>query len=374
MCNIADVTTPTCIECRRPFRPNRQLATLPIGRRIAFDPERGHVWRICQGCGAWNLLGREESELGLAELRHRSGGGTGVADHGVAITTLGADLELLRLGTKSELAAGALALGERRRALLHIGTTATVIPLALLTVLVVGTMVGWLSISWRLAGQLLAWGSAARLLRLRARHAYRLPVTVRSVVIAAVGFVVGVLIPWAPRPEAAGFIAFNDLLLQVAMTAIWAVSTAMITHLSMKQRLPSGSKIAVGVDDLRAVRLSWDSAAGTITATTPDGRLLDQTDTEYLLGHVTEWILGLPDETIEQAHALVATTATLGELLQMLDDVRGDRVDVRIADLPWAYVAALDLAIGRARRQADLEGVSTAAQEVARIAESLDRD
>jgi len=62
---------PSCLQCDRPFPANSELASLPHGKRIAFDPERGRVWRICTKCGEWNLLGPDSTGSVVAELRSR---------------------------------------------------------------------------------------------------------------------------------------------------------------------------------------------------------------------------------------------------------------------------------------------------------------
>nr|MBP7620697.1 hypothetical protein [Gemmatimonadales bacterium] len=65
--------SPTCLSCNRPFPRNGELASLPEGRRIAFDPGQRRVWRICTKCGEWNLLGAEAAGAALVELEARVG-------------------------------------------------------------------------------------------------------------------------------------------------------------------------------------------------------------------------------------------------------------------------------------------------------------
>ena len=45
----------TCLFCDAPFGANEALETLPVGRRIAFDPAKGRLWVVCRRCERWNL-------------------------------------------------------------------------------------------------------------------------------------------------------------------------------------------------------------------------------------------------------------------------------------------------------------------------------
>ena len=57
-----------CLFCHGQFEENGQLAHLPRGRRIAFDPVEGRLWAICGRCHRWNLAPIEEREAALYEL------------------------------------------------------------------------------------------------------------------------------------------------------------------------------------------------------------------------------------------------------------------------------------------------------------------
>lgn len=93
----------TCLRCDRPLGANADIPHLPVGRRIAFDTERGRIWVICSACGQWNLTPIEERWEALAECEAlatsaeaRSAG----ADTALAQTASG--LELLRVGGMSD--------------------------------------------------------------------------------------------------------------------------------------------------------------------------------------------------------------------------------------------------------------------------------
>lgn len=46
----------TCLYCTRNLGVNDVLETLPIGRRVVFDPEQGRLWVVCRSCAKWNLV------------------------------------------------------------------------------------------------------------------------------------------------------------------------------------------------------------------------------------------------------------------------------------------------------------------------------
>ncbi len=46
----------TCLFCNGDLGRNDLIETLPIGRRLAFDPAGGRLWVICRRCAKWNLV------------------------------------------------------------------------------------------------------------------------------------------------------------------------------------------------------------------------------------------------------------------------------------------------------------------------------
>ena len=50
----------TCMFCKRPVGSNEVIETFPVGRRLAFDAERGRLWVVCRKCERWNLTPLEE--------------------------------------------------------------------------------------------------------------------------------------------------------------------------------------------------------------------------------------------------------------------------------------------------------------------------
>ncbi|MBK6495329.1 MAG: hypothetical protein KA267_07675 [Gemmatimonadales bacterium] len=89
-----------CLECGKPFPANAQLASVPLARLVAFDPDANRVWRICDACDGWNLLGPEASRGAIPELVARHTNEPSAGRGGIAMTVLGRrDVVLFRLGT-----------------------------------------------------------------------------------------------------------------------------------------------------------------------------------------------------------------------------------------------------------------------------------
>lgn len=49
-----------CIFCSAALKSNQSLEAFPVGRRLAFDAERGRLWVVCARCDRWNLSPLEE--------------------------------------------------------------------------------------------------------------------------------------------------------------------------------------------------------------------------------------------------------------------------------------------------------------------------
>jgi hypothetical protein len=44
-----------CIFCHASLGANEAVEAFPVGRRLAFDPERGRLRVVCARCARWNL-------------------------------------------------------------------------------------------------------------------------------------------------------------------------------------------------------------------------------------------------------------------------------------------------------------------------------
>ncbi|MFV1988565.1 MAG: hypothetical protein ACC682_14920 [Gemmatimonadota bacterium] len=50
----------TCMFCNKPLGENKVVEHFPVGRRLAFDSDRGRLWVVCRKCERWNLTPLEE--------------------------------------------------------------------------------------------------------------------------------------------------------------------------------------------------------------------------------------------------------------------------------------------------------------------------
>jgi hypothetical protein len=97
-----------CISCSRDLGSNDHIEAFPVGRRVAFDPERGRLWVICARCARWNLAPIEErwepveeAEKLFRETRQR------VQRENIGLARLADGTRLVRIGAApdGELAA-----------------------------------------------------------------------------------------------------------------------------------------------------------------------------------------------------------------------------------------------------------------------------
>ena len=87
-----------CHICGRSLGRNTLLDAMPVGRRIAFDPERGRLWVVCARCGEWNLTPLEGRwELVETCERHFTGAPVRVSSAHVGTARV-QGVELLRVG------------------------------------------------------------------------------------------------------------------------------------------------------------------------------------------------------------------------------------------------------------------------------------
>ena len=61
----------TCIFCNRPLGQNESIETFPVGRRLAFDGEKGRLWVVCGKCERWNLTPLEERWEAIEECERQ---------------------------------------------------------------------------------------------------------------------------------------------------------------------------------------------------------------------------------------------------------------------------------------------------------------
>src|SRR5690348_839943 len=111
----------TCLYCTKDLGRNEAIETLPIGRRVAYDPGNGRLWIICRACARWNLV-PFESRLEIIDdaerLFHQTK--TRFSTDNIGLARLREGLELVRIGPalRPEFAAwryGARFASRRRR-------------------------------------------------------------------------------------------------------------------------------------------------------------------------------------------------------------------------------------------------------------------
>jgi hypothetical protein len=117
----------TCIFCHSALEGNDTIEHFPVGRRLAFDPERGRLWVVCRRCRQWNLTPTEERWEAIEECeRFYRDTRLRVSTDQIGLARLASGLELVRIGRpeRPEFAAWRYGdqLGRRRRtALIRVG-------------------------------------------------------------------------------------------------------------------------------------------------------------------------------------------------------------------------------------------------------------
>jgi hypothetical protein len=88
-----------CPSCTRNLGSNEAIEHFPVGRRLAFDLERGRLWVLCPRCRAWNLAPIEERWEAVEEAERRfETAQQGVASEHIALGRLADGTELVRIG------------------------------------------------------------------------------------------------------------------------------------------------------------------------------------------------------------------------------------------------------------------------------------
>jgi hypothetical protein len=95
-----------CLVCSAHLRENHALAHVPRGTQVAYDPERGRLWVVCDSCRRWNLAPIEEREGAICELERLA------HDHGRTVSRT-AHVALLDAGPMSLVRIASAGLAER---------------------------------------------------------------------------------------------------------------------------------------------------------------------------------------------------------------------------------------------------------------------
>ena len=110
----------TCIFCHAALEANDTIEHFPVGRRLAFDADRGRLWVVCRRCRQWNLTPTEERWEAIEECeRFYRDTRLRVSTDQIGLARLASGLELVRIGRpqRPEFAAWRYGdqLGRRRR-------------------------------------------------------------------------------------------------------------------------------------------------------------------------------------------------------------------------------------------------------------------
>ncbi len=113
-----------CLFCNADLGRNEALEAFPVGRRIAYDADKGRLWVVCGACRRWNLTPLEE-RWGAIEQAERLYKGTRLRawtdNVGLARVADGADLVRIGKPLRPELAAWRYAREfQRRRRMAHV--------------------------------------------------------------------------------------------------------------------------------------------------------------------------------------------------------------------------------------------------------------
>ncbi|HMS03564.1 MAG TPA: hypothetical protein PKE51_11345 [Gemmatimonadaceae bacterium] len=89
----------TCCFCHAPLGANEAIEHFPVGRRLAFDGERGRLWAVCPRCARWNLAPIEErwEALEACEKAYRTAKQR-VSTDNIALARLPQGTDLVRIG------------------------------------------------------------------------------------------------------------------------------------------------------------------------------------------------------------------------------------------------------------------------------------
>ena len=89
----------TCLLCHHSLGANQVVEEFPVGRRLAFDAERGRLWVVCTRCHNWNLSPIEHrwEAVEACERIYRNTR-IRISTDNIGLATLGEGLDLVRVG------------------------------------------------------------------------------------------------------------------------------------------------------------------------------------------------------------------------------------------------------------------------------------
>ncbi len=145
----------TCIHCNAPLGQNEMVEHFPIGRRLAYDAEKGRLWVVCKRCDRWNLTPLEERWEAIEEAeRLYRGTRLRMSTEHIGLARLRDGTDLVRIGTPQRPEMAAWRYGDqfarRRRRILTgsvvglagLGTASLLLPVGGLAGMLVAGAVG----------------------------------------------------------------------------------------------------------------------------------------------------------------------------------------------------------------------------------------
>jgi hypothetical protein len=89
----------TCLFCHGSLGANDTIEHFPVGKRLAFDGDRGRLWAVCPRCARWNLAPIEERWEALEECEKAYRAATKrVSTDNIALARLKDGTDLVRIG------------------------------------------------------------------------------------------------------------------------------------------------------------------------------------------------------------------------------------------------------------------------------------
>jgi hypothetical protein len=117
----------TCLFCHGALGRNQLIEAFPVGRRLAFDVERGRLWVVCRSCDNWNLSPLEERWEAVESCERLYRGTTiRVSTENIGLATMAEGTDLVRVGKplRPEFAAWRYGSRIRKRRLRGLGAVA----------------------------------------------------------------------------------------------------------------------------------------------------------------------------------------------------------------------------------------------------------
>ncbi len=89
----------SCLFCNGDLGANEVIESFPVGRRLAFDAEKGRLWVVCRRCERWNLTPLEERWEAIEGCERAFRATTlRVSTDNIGLARVREGLELVRIG------------------------------------------------------------------------------------------------------------------------------------------------------------------------------------------------------------------------------------------------------------------------------------